>query len=242
MRRAARAALLLAGLALGGAAEAACRQALALGLDVSGSVDAREYRLQLDGLAAALDAREVRAALLALPAAPVAITVFEWSGPSAQRTIIGWTDIADDAALAAVTARLRATGRAPADESTALGAALRHGAALLAARPDCWRHVLDISGDGKSNAGPAPQAVRREISGVTVNALVVGSDARDALDRRHVQIGELSSYFNAHVIRGPDAFVETALGYEDFARAMRRKLLRELAAPSLARIDPAQAQ
>jgi hypothetical protein len=242
VRRAARAALLLAGIALGGAAEAACRQALALGLDVSGSVDAREYRLQLDGLAAALEAPEVRAALLALPAAPVAVTVFEWSGPSARRSLVGWTEITDDAALAAVTARLRATGRAPSDDSTALGAALRHGAALLAARPDCWRHVLDISGDGKSNAGPAPQAVRRGLSGVTVNALVVGSDARDALDRRHVQIGELSSYFNAHVIRGPDAFVETALGYEDFARAMRRKLLRELAAPSLARIDPAQAQ
>ena len=242
MRFAARAALLLAGIALGGAAEAACRQALALGLDVSGSVDAREYRLQLDGLAAALEAPEVRAALLALPAAPVAITVFEWSGPAARRSLVGWTEITDDAALAAVTARLRATGRAPSDDSTALGAALRHGAALLAARPDCWRHVLDISGDGKSNAGPAPQAVRSGLTGVTVNALVVGSDARDALDRRHVQIGELSSYFHAHVIRGPDAFVETALGYEDFARAMRRKLLRELAAPSLARIDPAQAQ
>ena len=48
-----------------------CRQALALGLDVSGSVDAREYRLQLSGVASALDAPEVREKLLSMPAAPV---------------------------------------------------------------------------------------------------------------------------------------------------------------------------
>ena len=42
---------------------AECRQALALGLDVSGSVDAREYRLQLDGVAGALDDPAVRAAV-----------------------------------------------------------------------------------------------------------------------------------------------------------------------------------
>lgn len=231
--------LLLTGLAVAARAEAACRQALALGLDVSGSVDAREYRLQLDGLADALEAPEIREALFAIPAAPVAVAVYEWSGPAPARDILGWTEIADEAALLAVTARLRAARRAPGDDSTALGHAMRHGAALLAARPECWRHVLDISGDGKANAGPAPRSVRSSFRGITVNALVVGADARDSLDRRQVQIGELSSYFNAHVIHGPDAFVETALGYEDFARAMRRKLLRELSAPSLATLDPA---
>ena len=49
---------LLAGLALTAGPAAACRQALALGLDVSGSVDAVEYRLQTAGLAAALMAPE----------------------------------------------------------------------------------------------------------------------------------------------------------------------------------------
>ena len=44
----------------GGAAAAECRLALSLGLDVSSSVDAREYRLQTEGLAAALIAPEVR--------------------------------------------------------------------------------------------------------------------------------------------------------------------------------------
>ena len=59
---------------------AACRQALALGLDVSGSVDEAEYQLQLQGLAAALVSDDVRASLMRLPDAPVRILVFEWSG------------------------------------------------------------------------------------------------------------------------------------------------------------------
>ena len=63
------------------AAPAECRQALALGLDVSGSVDAGEYALQLGGLAAALESADVRAALLDIPELPVHLTVFEWSGP-----------------------------------------------------------------------------------------------------------------------------------------------------------------
>ena len=69
-------------------AEANCRQALALGLDVSGSVDAREYRLQLDGLAAAFGSAEVRAALLVLPSRPVEVLIFEWSGPTDQALVL----------------------------------------------------------------------------------------------------------------------------------------------------------
>ena len=41
-------------------------------------------------------------------------------------------------------------------------------------------------------------------------------------------IGDLFSYFRAEVIKGPDAFVETARGFEEFQRAMERKLLKEL--------------
>ena len=199
-----------------GTAQAACRQALALGLDVSGSVDAREYRLQLDGLAAALEDPEVVAAFLAMPEAVVRLAVFEWSGAFAQRGLVEWVDVTGPEVLAGVAARLRATGRAGLDKSTAIGAAKAHGAGLLAPHSACWRRVLDLSGDGKSNTGPRPQEVRP--GGVTVNALVVGT--RD--------IAELVAYFRAYVIEGEDAFVETARGFDDFEAAMVRKLKREL--------------
>ena len=84
-------------------ADAACRQALALGLDVSGSVDEVEYQLQLQGLAAALLSEDVRASLMRLPNAPVRILVFEWSGQDYQRVLIPWTDITSPSRLAAVS-------------------------------------------------------------------------------------------------------------------------------------------
>jgi hypothetical protein len=55
-----------------------CRLALALGFDVSRSIDAAAYELQLGGLIAALFDPEIRAALLA-PPAPVAVAVYESS-------------------------------------------------------------------------------------------------------------------------------------------------------------------
>ncbi|MFP4238543.1 MAG: DUF1194 domain-containing protein [Rhodosalinus sp.] len=225
-------AALLAALAL--PAEAACRLALALALDVSESVDGREYRLQLDGLAAALEDAAVADILLSHPETPVALAAYEWSGPGAQRLVLDWTPVTDPAALTRVVAHLRATDRALEPGATAIGEALLHGEALVSRGPACWRQVIDISGDGKSNTGPDPAALGGALGRITVNALVVGGDGEDWIDRRQVPIGELSSYFRTEVIRGPDAFVETALGYHDFRRAMTRKLLRELEGRALA--------
>jgi len=222
-------------------AAAGCRQALALGLDVSGSVDTREYRLQLDGLAAALTDPRVSRALLSMPAAPVRLAVYEWSGPGYQRLLLDWTEIADRATLTRIAAGLAATARRPAPPGTGLGAAMHHGARLLADQPDCWRRTLDISGDGRHNQGPHPRAVKAELlpQGITLNALVIGADTPRGDDRRQADFGALSSYFRAWVILGQGAFVETALGFEGYGEAMARKLLRELELPVLSAL-PAQ--
>lgn len=224
---------------LPGRADAACRQALALGLDVSGSVNAREYRLQLDGLANALRHPEVRAALLAMPEAPVALSVFEWSGPNHQQVILPWTMIDSDSALADAAARIEGKQRRPAETSTAVGLAMLYGAELLSSRSSCWKRTLDLSGDGKSNTGPRPRDVLsdRRFASLTVNALVVGADASAGDDIRQAEIAELSSYFRAEVLVGPDAFIETALGFDAFEAAMVRKLLRELEGVALSKAD-----
>ncbi len=199
-----------------------CRQALALGLDVSGSVDAHEYRLQLDGLAAALSNAQVRDALLAMPHIPVRLAVYEWSAPNDQRVIVPWAEITDPAALNAAIARLGATIRAPFGPSTALGMGMTFGGKLLASQGECWTHTLDISGDGQSNTGPRPQDVRDVIGldGITINALVIG-DGGEAP-------GNLNTYFKTLVIRGIGAFSEQADGFAAYEQAMVKKLLREL--------------
>ncbi len=208
------------------AQDAPCRQALALGLDVSGSVDGHEYRLQLDGLAAALTHPDVTQALLAAAGAPVQIAVYEWSGPTSQAVIVDWTAITDAAVLAEVTRRLQDSTRRPADPSTALGTALVIGGQLLAQRPGCWQRTLDISGDGVSNTGPRPQDLgdRPELQGITVNALVIGPKVIGAPAGATGLIG----YFETHVIRGPGAFAEHAASFASYEATMVRKLLREL--------------
>ena len=220
-------------------AQSSCRQALALGLDVSGSVDAREYRLQLDGLALALADPEVTAALLGQRGAPIRITVYEWSDPGDEHLIVGWTDIASQSDLFAIQSTLRTTQRAAMGPSTGLGAALLAGFALLDQQPDCWTRTLDISGDGKANTGLRPQDVSDSPVGVTVNGLVIGVDDNITGNNRNLQIAELTSYYIAYVIRGPDAFVETALGFDAYAEAMRRKLLRELTTFAIGQLSPA---
>lgn len=219
---------------------AQCRQALALGLDVSGSVDTQEYRLQMDGLANALLHDEVTAALLAMPSAPVEIAIYQWSGPTDQAILVGWRAIHSRSDIEAISTILRGTSRSAVSVGTALGTAMRTGRDLLLQRAECWKLTLDISGDGKRNMGPRPQDIRDEIkqSGITVNALVIGADAPRISDQRQMEIAELSSYFRANVITGPDAFVQTALGFAAYEEAMVQKLKRELEGLVLGRMEP----
>ena len=213
-----------------GASDAACRLALILALDVSGSVDALEYNLQTEGLAKALGDPDVRAALFAMPDAPVALSIFEWSSSSYQRVVQDWVLLERPADVAAVEERLRGWTRQRAPEATGIGAALLYAEARLAEAPDCWSHTLDLSADGKNNDWPVPERLRAEggLGETTVNVLMVAPNYLVSYDLSGVGIAQMATYFEEKVIYGPGAFVEIARGYGDYADAMRRKLIREL--------------
>jgi hypothetical protein len=219
--------LCLAGAILAGPVQAACRQVLVIGMDVSASVDDIDYRLQVEGMAAALEAPDVRDLILMQPEAPLQIAVFEWSGsPGFPVLVVAPTAVTDAAALDGIVAAIRAPRQREMAASTAIGSAINSGLELIADAGSCWRKTLDLSGDGKSNTGPLPQSVAVPPE-VTVNGLVIGAGTRPG-DDRLMDIKELSTYYQSNVIRGPGAFVETALGFEDFESAMTRKLIREL--------------
>jgi hypothetical protein len=211
-------------------AEAACCLALVLALDVSASVDPTEFRLQADGMAAALRAPQVVAAMLA-GGGHVSVAVTQWSGPQDQAIIADWTVIDTPEAIDGLAARVAAVQRRPAfDGRTAVGSALEHGARLLERGPRCALQVIEIAVDGTNNAGPDPAVMRDSpaLARITVNALAIGGDL--PLDHG-TMAGEgdrLSAWLRAEVIRGPGSFVERAEDYPDFERAMTRKLLREL--------------
>jgi hypothetical protein len=209
------AAFLLAS-ASAGAAE--CRLALALAFDVSRSVSVRDYRIQREGVQAALADPGIRAAFLR-PSGQVALAVFEWSGTDQQAVVVDWVMVASEADIDRVAARIAAHERAWAGV-TALGSALDFAGDLFARAPDCDARTLDVSGDGRNNASRGPGAVyaRRDFGDLVVNGLAILGYESD-----------ISAYYAAEVIRGPGAFVERAANAADFPRAFRRKLERELA-------------
>ena len=239
-RAGALAAIALAALLAAGPATAVCRQALALGLDVSGSVDPDEYWLQRNGLAAALVAPEVIEAFLALPEAPVSVMVFEWSGFYYQKTLVSWTPILNAGDLERVAADMLAVPRRRGENATGIGAAVLYAGQAFRDVPLCWKKTLDLSGDGKNNDGPGPEMLTEDAGaqGFTINALVIGGDPRQHGDQRQIHVAELVAYFQRNVIRGPGAFTEVAVGFSDFEEAMTRKLLRELDVPAFSSLEP----
>lgn len=199
-----------------------CRLALLLALDVSSSVDEAEDALQRGGLAAALIAPEVQRAFLT-GGPPVALAAFEWSGRYNQIVLLDWRMIegAGDLVLAAET--IGRSRRSHNDFPTAMGYALGFGAGLLDRGPVCDRKVIDIAGDGENNEGFMPSAAYREFNfaEVTVNGLVVNAAEYEA------EVS-LVDFYAREVLHGRGAFLEIAQGFEDYERAMRVKLEREV--------------
>ena len=198
----------------------ACRLALVLALDASASVDQREYVAQRNGLAAALIAPEVQAAFLS-GSQPVALAAFEWSGQWNQRMMLDWRVIRSGEDLLAAAETLSSSKRGSTGFPTAIGAALGYAAGVLGEAPACERQTIDVSGDGENNHGFAPKLAYKHfpLDAVTVNGLVIGG----ATD-----LSQLAQYYQDEVIKGPNAFVQLARDYDDFERAMRRKLEREV--------------
>lgn len=208
-------------------AVAECRLALVLALDVSSSVDPREDTLQRSGVVAALTSPEVEAAFFAADQ-HVALAVYEWSGRYQQQLILDWTMIDSRAALVSAAETVAASTRSHTEFPTAMGYALGYGSRVLDRAPPCLRKTLDMAGDGQNNEGFGPEAAYREFpfDDVTVNGLVVNAADFEG------EVGLLGFYQN-EVIRGPGAFMIVANGFEDYERAMRRKLERELSPPSI---------
>lgn len=202
-----------------------------LAIDVSASVDAREYRLQSEGLAWALRDAEVRQAFLLRPEAPVWLAVFEWSGATYQRIVVGWTAVTGEAVLDRVAGMVGSNPAPPEQTTTGIGAAMLFAAELIAEGPACATWTLDISGDGQNNDWPRPEEARNDprLSGVTINGLVIGADFPIDHALNPNRMGALTTYYRNRVIKGPGAFVETADDFRDFGPTMRRKLIRELA-------------
>jgi hypothetical protein len=205
---------------------------LLLAVDVSPSVDAKEYGLQIHGLAAAIRHPDVVQAIELAAPMGVAMALMQWAGPDEQAVAVSWSLVRDQASADAFARKIVAVTRPATDGGTAIGDALLRGILLLAENDfEGARQVIDISGDGRTNRGDSPAPVRAKAvsAGMTVNGLVILNEEQ-----------ELSDYYLERVIGGSGAFVLEIDDFEDIAWAMRMKLIREIVAmaSSASRIAP----
>jgi hypothetical protein len=200
---------------------------LVLAMDASGSIDGDEFRLQREGYAAALSHPDVLAAVASRPRGTIAVAVVEWGSPGGGATVLDWTRLAGASSARALAESLLAAPRST-QSWNAIGDALDHCAALVLTAPFVADElVIDLSGDGPDLRSLRPAQAARDAAvaaGITVNALAIAAAGQVT------RAGEpLEETYRRDVIGGPGAFVAMAEDRRGIARALRAKLVREIA-------------
>lgn len=196
---------------------------LVLAVDCSSSVEPNEYALQMQGIANAFRHTDVLQAIASAVPNGIAVTVVQWSGAGMHSQGTEWLHVHDSKTAEEAAKTIENMPRFMRWGSTAIGEAVAYSQSLFADNNfEGLRKVIDVSGDGTSNQGLSPSFLRSDAiaAGITINGLAILND-EPALD----------VYYKQEVIAGPRAFVERAENFQDFARAIRRKLVREIGAP-----------
>jgi hypothetical protein len=202
---------------------------LVLAVDVSGSIDFEEARLQRQGYMAAFLDPVVLSAIGSGPLGRIAVAYVEWAGAYSRAVTVDWMMIDGPARAEAFVAALE---RAPLHRGryTSISGVIEFALPMFEGNTfQGTRRVIDISGDGPNNNGTLVDSARDVAAeaGVTVNGLPIINDRPNPFGIP--QLKDLDIYFEHCVIAGPGAFVVVAEGFHDFGNAIRRKLILEIA-------------
>ncbi|MEM7168550.1 MAG: DUF1194 domain-containing protein [Pseudomonadota bacterium] len=199
---------------------------LVLAVDCSSSVDHDEFELQMQGLSEAFTHPSIHEALDKAGGKGIAVALLQWSGEEEQIRSIDWHHIYDAESATEFADLLLHTPRQATGGATALGNAILESAAWIHGNDFLGeRQVIDVSGDGRGNQGVAADQARDQAlrSGIVINGLaILNEDSR------------LGEYFVEEVIAGPGSFLITATDFEDFAKAIRKKIFFEITGPPIA--------
>lgn len=201
---------------------------LVLAVDVSRSVDAQEMETQFRGYEAAFRDPRLAAGIAGGPVGSVACTLFIWSDWHIQQTLIPWTRL-DGVETCHGFADAVAAAPRRSHLYTSISGAMDYAVRQFGQGYEGTRRVVDISGDGVNNSGRPVIEARDEAlaAGVVLNGLAV-------LDRSPappiLNMPPLDDYYREEVIGGPGSFLVVAEGFDAFEAAVRRKIVREIAA------------
>jgi hypothetical protein len=202
---------------------------LVLAVDVSRSMDATEQRVQREGYVAAFRSAEVLKAIASGPLGQIAVTYIEWSSAFYQKVVVPWRVISSDEDALLFADEL---ARAPlmVDSRTSISGGLSFATgAFLTSGINSDRRTIDVSGDGPNNDGQSLPPVRERVlmQGININGLPILLDPSPTLGAFGPV--SLADYYEDCVIGGPGAFVIAIRSLKDFAPAIRRKLVLEIA-------------
>ncbi len=202
---------------------------LLLAVDISGSIDPDEARLQRDGYAKALMHPAVVKAIRGGIHGKIALAYFEWADSYTQGDVLDWTLISDQAGAEAVARRLMDHPIRTARRTSIAGAILYAIPRFGSGPYKGVRQVLDISGDGPNNdGGPVDLARDKALAaGIVINGLPIMNGKQNTWG--FPMLEDLDRYYEGCVIGGPGAFVVVAEGFDTFGEAVRRKLILEIA-------------
>jgi hypothetical protein len=201
---------------------------LVLAVDVSRSIDAEEMEMQFRGYAAAFRDPKLLEGIGGGPLGQIAVTLFTWSDWHIQEHLVPWMKIDGPAGAERVAAAIDAAPRRT-WLYTSISGAIDFAAGLFGQGYEGTRRVVDISGDGVNNSGRPVADARRDAleKNIVLNGLAV-------MDRTpqpwSAGLPPLDEYFRTEVIGGPGAFLMVAEGFESFETAVKRKIIREIAA------------
>lgn len=194
--------------------------ALVLAVDSSGSISEQRLMLQLQGYIDAVRHPSFIEAVRTGRHRRVALTFVEWTDARRQDQVVHWSVI-EDATGAERFAKAIQDALRPLPGWTSISGAIDFSVGLLLGNGlMATRRVIDISGDGANNDGrPVTEARDAAVAaGVTINGLpIVGVEP------------DLEAYYRENVIGGPDSFVIVVQDISNFAEAVLRKLLVEVA-------------
>lgn len=203
---------------------------LILAVDVSRSVDAEEMEMQMQGYAAAFRDPRLAQGIAGGPLGSIAVMLFVWSDWNIQHTLVPWMRLDGPASCKRFARAIDGASR----ETylyTSISGAIDYASRQFGTRYQGLRQVVDISGDGVNNSGRALAEVRASAleKGIVLNGLAV-LDRTPAPTALLAGIPPVDEYYRDNVIGGPGAFLMVAEGYETFSGAVRRKIIREIAA------------
>ncbi len=201
---------------------------LVFAADGSGSIDDEELALQRAGYAAALAHPDVLAAIRGGYLQKIAVAYIEWAAPESQHTVVDWTVIDGAESARDFGKRLMVAPRSVWGANS-ISNAIHYAANLIETNGfEGTRKVIDVSGDGPQRNGRPLELVRQTtlLKGIIINALVVISEGGGYPGPS----GEpLTEHYANDVIGGAGAFMMTARSREEFAEAILKKLILEVA-------------